>query len=292
LKVGHREHPETPDIKRAFFARPPWQKALIVLAGVIMNFVLAVVIISYLFTVKGVAVPTEHIRIDEVTRNSPAEAAGIKKGDEAISINGTKLKSPKEFIDITKQNAGREVALEIKRGDEIISLKLTPRKDVPKGEGPLGVAINNIEIKKYAWYEAPFFGTLEALKFSWLILSGIGGILFNLASKGQAPTDVAGPVGVAQIVGQAVGISYEAVLWVAALLSLNLAVVNVLPIPALDGGRLFFIMIELVFRKKVSPKYEAMAHAIGLAVLLTLILLITLFDVSRILSGKSLLPEM
>jgi regulator of sigma E protease len=285
-------HEHSHDLNRAFFAKPAWQKALVVFAGVVMNFVLAVVIISYLFTVKGVAVPTEHIRIVEVVEGSPAARAGIREGDEALSINGKKLTEPKEFIDLTKKSAGKPLKLEVKRGDQLLDLTLTPRTVTPDGEGPLGVAINNIEVKKYAWYEAPFYGTLEAFKFSWMILSGIGGILFNLVSRGQAPTDVAGPVGVAQLVGQAVGISYEAVLWVAALLSLNLAVVNVLPIPALDGGRLFFILIEMVFRKKVSAKYETMAHAVGLAVLLALILLITVFDVTRLLSGQSLLPEM
>ena len=96
----------------------------------------------------------------------------------------------------------------------------------------------------------------------------------------------------AQLTGQAVSYGVNATLWFVALLSLNLAVVNVLPIPALDGGRLFFIVIEMITGKKVNSKYETMAHAIGLVLLLSLIVLITFLDVMRLISGQSILPKM
>lgn len=280
------------DTKRAFSSRPAWQRAIIVLAGVIMNFLLAVVIISYLFSTHGVAVPTENIRLLEVARNSPAQEAGLRQGDEVLEINGQRILEISDFAKITKQSAGSIIELRIVRGGKEFGVQLTPRKEAPKGEGPLGVAISNIEVKKYPWYSAPFFGTLEAAKFSFLIFKGLSEMVVNLVFFGQTPTGVAGPVGVAQLTGQAVSYGVVATLWFVSLLSLNLAVVNVLPIPALDGGRLFFIMIELITRKKVAPRYEAMSHAIGLVLLLALILFITLFDVIRLLSGQSLLPEM
>lgn len=285
------DEPKT-DLKRAFFARPAWQKVIVILAGVIMNFILAVVLISYLFSARGVALPTEHVRIIEVLQNSPAQAAGLRAGDEVIRVDKAVIKDTNEFIKITHSKLGAPVKLDIKRDGREFVLEVTPRKTYPKGEGPLGVAITSIEIKKYPWYQAPFYGTLEAFKFSWLILSGLGKMLFDLVTTGQKPTGIAGPVGVAQLTGQAVSYGLDATLWFVALLSLNLAVINILPIPALDGGRLFFILIELVTRRKVNPRYEAMAHAIGLAVLLGLILLITFFDVARLISGQSLLPKM
>src|SRR3990167_9241185 len=150
------------DTKRAFFARPAWQRATIVLAGVIMNFLLAVVIISYLFSAHGVAVPTENIKIVDVNRNSPAEAAGIRKGDEVTKINNQEARETEKFIEITKESVGKNINLEIKRGDKAFVVNLVPRKEVPEGEGPLGIAVTDIEIKKYPWYQAPFFGTLEA----------------------------------------------------------------------------------------------------------------------------------
>ena len=280
------------DLKRAFFARPALQRATIILAGVIMNFILAVVLISYLFTAHGVAIPTANIRILEVTSNSPAEAAGLKKADEIVSLNGKKINQTKDFADFARKNAGRETKLEVKRNGKVFQAKLVPRKNFPKGEGPLGVAITNVEIKKYPWYSAPFFGTLEAVKFSFMILQGLSEMVVNLVIYGKTPTGIAGPVGVAQLTGQAVSYGIVATLWFTALLSLNLAVVNILPIPALDGGRLFFIFIEMLSGRKVNPRYEALAHAIGLAILLALILLVTFSDVARLLSGKSLLPKM
>lgn len=291
IKGSKGEKPKG-DIKRAFFARSAATRATIVLAGVVMNFLLAVVLISYLFAGPGVAVPTKNIRVIDVVDNSPAKFAGLKKGDEITTIDGKRIDKTSEFAEIAKSRAGQEVEITILREGKDISIGLTPRVSVPKGEGPIGVAISNVEIKKYPWYSAPFFGTIEALRFSFMILQGFSDLVLNLVLHGQAPAGVTGPVGVAQLTGQAVSYGLVATLWFVALLSLNLAVVNVLPIPALDGGRLFFILIELLTGKKVSAKYESIAHGIGLAVLLALILFITFFDVIRVLSGQSLLPKM
>ncbi len=280
------------DLKRAFFARPAWQRATIVFAGVFMNFILAVAIISYLFAGPGVALPSKNVKIEEVASGSPAKMAGLLKGDEIITVNGQKITSVDKFISITHKSEGKNLSIEFKRNGLERLINVVPRKDFPKGQGPLGVAISSVQIIKYPWYQAPFYGTAEAAKFSWMILAGLGGMVGDLVTHGAAPKGVAGPIGVAQLTGQAVSIGVSATLWFVAILSLNLAVVNVLPIPALDGGRLFFILIELVTRKKVPQKYETMSHAVGLVVLLSLILIITLFDVLRLISGQSLLPKM
>jgi regulator of sigma E protease len=264
----------------------------VVLAGVVMNFVLAVVIISYLFAGPGVALPSKNIKIVEVTSSSPAASVGLAKGDEVLSVNGERITSTEKFIGLTRANEGKPLSLVIERNGEEKNFTVTPRTEFPKGQGPLGVAISNVDILKYPWYQAPFFGTIEAFKFSWMILAGLGDMVTSVATKHEAPQGVAGPIGVAQLTGQAVSYGTNATLWFVALLSLNLAVVNVLPIPALDGGRLFFILIELVTRKKVPQKYETMSHAVGLVVLLGLILLITAFDIFRLLSGQPLIPQM
>lgn len=277
------------DVKRAFFARPAWQRAIIVFAGVVMNFALAVVIISYLFATQGVAIPGKNIRLVQVIHNSPASTAGLKIGDYITSIDGQKLNDTQAFVKETRKNVGKEVSLTVKRGDKSFTVSLVPRKVYPKNEGPIGIGISNVEVKKYKWYEAPFYGTYEALKFSYLIAKGLEDMVANFVLHGTKPTGVAGPVGVAQLTGQAVTLGFNATLWFMALLSLNLAVLNVLPIPALDGGRLFFILIELVTRKKVNQKYESYAHAAGLIVLLGFLVLVTVLDVLRLVSGKSIL---
>ncbi|MFI5265732.1 MAG: RIP metalloprotease RseP, partial [Candidatus Levyibacteriota bacterium] len=278
-------------IKRAFFARPVWQRFTVVIAGVVMNFLLAVVLISYLFGTQGVAIPGQKIHITEILKDSPAAAAGLKVGDTILSLNGKNITSTTLFIQAVKQDEGKEVTLGILRSGKNSDIKLIPRTVYPKDQGPVGVGISDVVIKKYTWYEAPFFGTIEALKFSWMIVAGLVGMAFNLIVHGQKPTGVAGPVGVAQLTGQAVSYGVNATLWFVALLSINLAVLNVLPIPALDGGRLFFIVVEAVTRKKVNVKYENYTHAVGLVVLLALMLLITVFDVMRLVSGQSLLPK-
>lgn len=278
------------ELERAFFARPLWQRMMVVTAGVVMNFILAVVIISYLFTSQGVSIPTDRVTVTDVLKNSPAGTAGLKKDDRIISVNGTTLTDTETFIKIAQGNKGKEVTLQVSRNGNTFPIKVIPRINYPKGEGPIGVGITNIEIKKYTWYQAPFYGTLEAIKTTWLILGSLGTMVGDLVLRGVKPEGVAGPIGVAQLTGQAVSMGFEAVLWFAAILSLNLAVLNILPIPALDGGRFFFMIIELVTRRKVNQKYESLAHAVGLVLLLTLMVVITFFDITRVMQGISILP--
>ncbi len=280
------------DISRAFYARPLWQRMSVVVAGVVMNFLLAVVIISTLFATQGVAVPTENVLVNKVQENSPAQAAGLRENDEIVAVDGEGIKTSEEFVAFTADNLGEVVTLRVLRDGQEFDVDLTPRVDAPEGQGAIGVVISNIKLKKYSWIEAPYYGTLEALNFSKMIVVGLGTLVSDLVTTGQAPEGVAGPVGVAQLTGAVVQNGLVATLWFVALLSLNLAVLNILPIPALDGGRFFFQIIEFVTRKKVSPKYEGYAHAAGLVVLLSLMVLITVFDVGRLISGESLIPEL
>lgn len=278
------------DVEKAYYARPLWQRMTVVVAGVVMNFILAVVVISFLFATQGVPLPTEHVVVTEVAHSSPAEIAGLRVKDQIIKMNGLALKDTNEFISETKKHRGQEVTLLVLRDGQEFTTKLTPRVQAPKNQGAIGVAITNIEVKKYSWLEAPFYGTMEALKFSWMIVKGLGSMIGDFALHGIKPQGVAGPIGVAQLTGEAVRAGWFAVLWFMSLLSLNLAVLNIMPIPALDGGRFFFMIIEMVTGRKVSPKYEAYAHGAGLVVLLALMLLITVFDVARLVQGKSILP--
>lgn len=278
------------DIKRAFFARPLWQRMIVVTAGVIMNFVLAVVCISVLFGTVGVALPSEEVLVREINNGSPAQIADLRVGDRVVELNNININSSQAFIDATQKSKGKPSTIVVERNGQLLEKVLTPRAVVPEGQGPIGVAISDIEIRKYAWWEAPIYGTIEAAKFSVMIVAGIVGMITDLVMKGVAPQGVAGPVGVAELTGEAVQSGWVAILWFVSLLSLNLAVLNILPIPALDGGRFFFMIIELVTRKKVSPKYEALAHGIGLALLLGLMLVVTVFDVARLARGESILP--
>jgi regulator of sigma E protease len=280
------------DLERAFFARPVWQRAIVVVAGVFMNFLLAVVIISFLFSWVGVPLPTNKVLVTFVVDGSPAQKAGLKVGDQIVSVNGRPVSFPQEVIDATKANLGKSIRIKVLDKGQAKDLNITPRKVYPANQGPMGVAISeDIKIVKYPWYQAPFVGTKEALKESLLIVLGLASLLIGLVSKGIIPTDVAGPVGIAQLTGQVVNIGPYAVLSFISLLSLNLAIINILPIPALDGGRLFFILFEAVTRRKVNPKIESYAHTIGMAVLLALVALITIHDLFRVFTGQPILPK-
>jgi regulator of sigma E protease len=281
------------DLSRAFFARPVWQRFIVVFAGVFMNFVLAVTIISVLFSAVGVPIPGNKVTVDAIVKGSPADKSGLKVGDWVLTINGTSITSTTQLITITKQHLGEKLELKVKNqklGTETLSI--TPRKKYPSNEGAMGVAISqNSTIKKYPWFQAPFVGTKEALSETGAIANGLVMIVVQIFTKGSVPSDVAGPVGIAELTGTVVGIGPAAVLSFVSLLSLNLAIINVLPIPALDGGRLLFILIEGIFRKKVNQKIEGYAHAIGMAILLILIALITLHDLFRVFTGQPLIPK-
>jgi regulator of sigma E protease len=293
IKVKGQKSKVKSQIHRAFFARPAWQRALVVTAGVIMNFLLAVVIISFLFSAVGVSVPGNKVVIAEVIARSPASVAGLKTGDVVFSINGIKITNATQLVSITKQNLGKKITLEVKsQKSKVKNIEVTPRLKYPVDEGPMGVAVSpNIEVKKYPWYLAPFLGTKEALSMSWLIASGLFHMFYQLIFTGVMPKGVAGPVGIAQLTGQFVAVGPIAVMSFISLLSLNLAILNILPFPALDGGRLFFIIIELISGKKVNVKYEGYAHAVGMAILIGLILLITINDLIRVFTGQPVIPS-
>src|SRR3989338_1035493 len=281
------------DLERAFFSRPVWQRALVVVAGVVMNFLLAVLIITYFFGISGVQAPGNKVFVTDVAKDSPAQKAGLKTGDQIVAINGEKITSPSKLVSTTKQHLGVKLKLTILQKNKIEkNIDLVPRKTYPPNQGPIGVGVtSDIVVKKYPIYQAPFVGLLEAFKYSWLILSGIAGVVYQLLVHAQVPNGAARPLGLAPSTGQFVAIGPLAVLSFVSLLSLNLAILNILPIPALDGGRLFFILIEGVTGRKVSQRFESYAHAIGMALLLALIAVITLSDIIRFISGQPILPK-
>lgn len=271
------KYPKHP--KSFFFARSKKERALILLAGVMMNFLLAVGISTYLLT-QGVQEPTGHVHIERVIAGSPAEKAGLKKRD---IISG--YKTPRDLIAFVKAHAGETVTLTILRGDQITLISLIPRKDFPTGEGPMGVVISDLETRVYPLRQAPFMATKINLERGWAILAGIGAVIGRLVQLKPVGGDVAGPIGIAQVTGQAVKFGWKAVLEFMSILSLNLAVLNILPIPALDGGRLAFVFLEKILGKKVRPAFEQSTHQIGMIILFILIILISINDVLRLSRG-------
>jgi len=285
------------DDYRSFMSLKIWKRVLIILGGVAAFWLASIILFSVVFAL-GADIPVgdqtldgsanAKIKIVSVAADSPAFSAGLKTGDTILNIDKIS-----DFQKFSSDNKGKEISLTIERQGKTFDVSLTPRISFPENQGPVGVSLERIAslIKKYPWYQAPFLGTKEALYISWMIVSGIAMILYQLVFFGVSPQGVAGPVGIAELTGQFVQVGPYAVLSFVSLLSLNLAILNILPFPALDGGRLFFIILEVVFRRKVNQKIEGYAHAIGMAILLSLIALITIHDLIRLFTGQPLLPR-
>jgi regulator of sigma E protease len=266
-------------LKSYFFARSKKERAAILLAGVTMNFLLAVGVTTYLLT-QGVAEVSGRVHIEQVFPGSPAFAAGLKEKDIIADF-----KTPKELIKYVTSHAGSPVTLTILRETQTLSVMLIPRVEYPKGEGPTGIAVSDLETRVYPLSEAPFVATKITLIRAWEMLAGIGGLIWRIIHLQPVGQDVAGPIGIAQVTATAVKFGWKAVLEFISILSLNLAVLNVLPIPALDGGRLAFVFLEKILGRKVRPAFEQSTHQIGMIVLFILILLISINDILRLANG-------
>lgn len=283
------------DEKKTFYSKSKKARTAVLLAGVLMNFLLAVLAFSIIYTKIGIPTQTDRVSIVGVTENSPAAEAGFKLDDVVINVDGEEIKSNQSFIQVTEEKAGEEMLIEIQRGGEKFTLSVTPREEPPEGEGPLGVIISQTEMKFYPFWQMPFRGSIEGFKeaFAWirLVLEFVVGMVGRLFA-GEVPRDVAGPVGIFQITGRAVEGGYLAILQFLGILSVNLMVLNILPFPALDGGRLVFIGYELVTGRRPKPSIERWVNTIGMIVLMLLLFLVTVNDVARIINTSNFLNRL
>jgi len=279
-------------IREYFWAKSKKARAAILLAGVTMNFLLAVGLTTVVL-VNGITEEVDRVHVEKINPGSPAEVAGLHEGDIVTTVrvleNGASkdvmIKDTQTMISLVKAHAGETVTLVILRGAESKTLTVIPRKDPPQGEGALGVAILNLEEKKYSLWEAPGKAVVISVTRMGQMLGAIGNLLYRLVTGGQIQSgEVAGPVGIAQVTGEARKYGWKAIFEFMSVLSLNLALLNVLPFPALDGGRLAFVIFEKLGRK-ARPQVERMIHQIGMLFLLGLLLLITVNDVLRLVRG-------
>jgi regulator of sigma E protease len=282
--------------KRAFFAKPKKVRVAVLLSGVLMNFALAVVSFSVIYTKIGIPTQTENVSIVGIAENSPAAEVGLKLDDVVISVDREKIKSNESFIQATEGKAGQEMLVGIKRGEESLTLLITPRKDPPEGEGPLGVVISQMEMKFYPFWQMPIRGSIEGFKeaLAWtrLVLGAFGGMIVRLFTAGEVPRDIAGPIGIFQITSGAVKSGYLAVLQFLGILSVNLAILNILPFPALDGGRLVFIGYEVVTGRRPKPSLERWINTVGMVFLIFLLLLVTINDIARVIETSGLISRL
>jgi regulator of sigma E protease len=289
VKIYGEQEADEPGSKsnRAFFNKSKKQRAAVILAGVVMNLLLAVVCFSAIYSIAGIPEKVDYISVETISKDSPAEKAGLQVGDVILDIDGQKVTEVSNFVDYVKEKAGSNIAITIKRDNQVQNITLVPRQNPPEGEGAVGVAVSNYDNIFYPVWQMPFRGALVGIEeaYGWTKMMVVGlGTMISEAFRGVRP-QVTGVVGIYQVTTSVAEQGILPLIKFIGILSINLAVVNVLPFPALDGGRFMFIVFEKVIGRKMRPKIEAYINMAGFAILVTLMILITIGDVMRLLRG-------
>jgi regulator of sigma E protease len=281
---------EDPKVERSLASKGVGTRLIVLSAGSIMNALLPIVLFAIAFMVPH-DVLTGEVLVEEVAPNSPAAAAGVEAGDTILSLNNEPVHNIGDLHRYTHLNLGKEVNLMVRHSDATTEeLPLIPRWKPPEGEGAMGVAVSMPEAttisQSYPFWEAIPLGVTECIE-TYVIFK-------NEILKwfiGATPVQVTGPVGIAQLTGEVAKAGLSPLLQFAGFISINLAIINIFPLPALDGGRMVFVLLEWVRRgKRISARTEGLVHAIGFATLIAAMIAITYQDVVRIIAGESLIP--
>lgn len=292
VKIKGISDDETDDARMgdedSFATKSIWRRMSVVAAGVVMNVLFAITLFAIGF---GIGIPSvveqlpasarvrdAKIQIVEVLPNSPAQQADVRLADQIVSINGTDIVNTKDVQEAVKEGENTVV---LQRGNEVLNKSISSVRNEELARSILGVTLVKTGIVSYPWVEAIGQAFITGFSLLWQILLAFGTLLQSLIFDQKVPSDIAGPVGVAVITGQVAEQGFIYLLQFTALLSLNLAIINFLPIPALDGGRFLFLLIEKLRRKPMDQKVEGRAHKIGFALLLLLVLLVTFRDVAQ-----------
>ncbi|MFA5637333.1 MAG: RIP metalloprotease RseP [Anaerovoracaceae bacterium] len=259
---------EDSEDERAFNKKPAGKRAVILAAGSFMNLMLAIIIFSLILFSLGYAQTT----LSEVKAGSPAEKAGLLEGDKIVSVDGTAIKKWEDVVGIvSSKEPGDEVVLGIKRNNE--ALTLTASTYDQEGRTVMGVTAKVVK--------NPARALLDGTKATFALATSMVDILKQLLTGDIAATELTGPVGIVYLVGDSAKMGLNYVMYLTALISLNLAIINLLPFPALDGGRLLFIVIRKVTGRAITDDIEAKVHILGLMLLMALMVYVTWQDIIR-----------
>jgi len=279
-----------PSETRSLASKSIGVRILVLSAGSLMNALLPLLLFSIAFMVPHDVVVGQ-VLVEEVAPNSPATMAGVQPGDTIISINGKTLNSTIDLSREIQLNLGKEVTMVIHHGDSVTEeAKLIPRWKPPEGQGAIGILVSTanpvIVSQREPFWRAIPLGVKECIETFVLFKNAIISLFI-----GTVAFQVGGPVAIAQITGEMAKAGISPLLEFAAFLSINLAIINIFPLPALDGGRIVFVLLEWVRRgKRISPRTEGLIHGIGFMLLIAAILAITYQDIIRIISGESFIP--
>ncbi|BCP53676.1 zinc metalloprotease [Kaistia sp. 32K] len=277
------------DRKDTFFAKNVWQRAAIVAAGPIANFILAIVIFAGIFTIYGRE--TTSARVDQVVSGGAAETAGFKVGDLVLSIDGSPISSFNDLQRIVSASADEKLTIVVERDGGEVTLEATPQRreitdrfgNVHK-IGQLGLsrsaAAADVKLERYSLPQAVWLGAQE----TWFIVDRTFDYIGGIFTGRESTEELGGPIRVAQVSGQVATLGVVALINLAAILSVSIGLLNLFPVPMLDGGHLLFYLFEIVRGKPLSPKAQDIGFRIGLAAVLMLMLFTTWNDIIHLSS--------
>ena len=253
--------------ERAFNRKSVWKKAIIIVAGAAMNLIIAIILMIAVNYMNGVPTTT----ISQVEENSPAYTAGIQKGDKILSINDKKINSWDDVQAVKNAVNTRELNIKVQRKDTELNIKTTLKEnDRNKIIGIVPVSEKNI-VKAIA----------NGPSATWNMAKSMYSGLYSLITGKVSAKELSGPVGIVSLINKGISRGFATVLYLTSLISLNLAIINMLPLPALDGGRLLMVIIRRLTGKAISSKVEGVIHAVGLGLLLLLTIYVTWNDIVR-----------
>ncbi len=293
------ENTNGPDAARSFIHKPKWQQAIVLFAGIFMNFALAWLLFSFGF-MSGLPTSTSgapageelndvHLVVVGVSPKSPAEKAGLKSGDKIISmqsgIDSLSELNPKGVQDFVALHSDKEIAVTYEYGKDNAStmVSIIPEAKSPSDKPLIGISMDEVGVLKLPFFSSLWYG----LKFDWSVTKSTAVGLYSLirdSVRGKADLSaVTGPVGLVGAVGEAYhGFGLAYLISFAAVISVNLAIINLIPFPALDGGRLFFLLIEKIKGSRINPKFANMANMVGFSLLILLMLVVTYHDIVKL----------
>lgn len=280
----------------SFAVKKTWPKTKVILAGVTMNLLIAYSLLVFLLMVgmppivpgdinkigpfKAQSVTTTPLTVLTVNKNSAADKAGLKTGNQIIAINGQQVVTTEQLQQATKQAAGQQVTLTVRSGRNEQQLNATLGND--EKSGYLGIAAQPIEVARYSPLEAFLAAAVLIVQLTGATIAAFGAFIVGLFTRAQVSDNVAGPIGIVSIFGSVLQFGWRYVLAFVATISLSLAVINALPIPALDGGRLLVILVQRA-GVKITPRREQWIHFAGFMFLIVLVIIVSISDILRIL---------
>ncbi len=280
-----------PEVPGGLAAANPWKRLFVLLGGSTVNIITGILLFSLLFTTLGTP-DVSRVRIMGVVEGSPAQQSGLQVGDEITAVNGEAVTSIENVSQMIKAQVGKEITITVLRSGQTLDLRATPRVNPPPDQGALGISLGNPTVS------VPWIKTIPtALQVTWAQVDALVSLPAQLIRGDVQPEEarMVGPVGIFSMYDQSRESDIENAqqapgdfsaqilnrLALLATISVALGITNLLPIPALDGGRILFVLPEILFRRRVPAKYENLVHLIGFAALLLLMIYITTQDILR-----------